>query len=91
VSSSGRQSTSLTRVAVPAIVVIVPLVAAAWLPPEFPQLLRQALLCAWGVGAILLAERMLFSSTLSEALRATGFIPTRKAMFAVALLASLPM
>jgi membrane protease YdiL (CAAX protease family) len=75
----------------PAIVVIVPLVAAAWLPPGFPHLVRQALLCTWGVGAILVAERMLFSNSLKETLRAVGFVRARKSTLEVALLVSLPM
>jgi membrane protease YdiL (CAAX protease family) len=83
--------TSLTRVVGPAIVVIVPLVAAAWLPTGFPHLVRQVLLCIWGVGAILVAERTLFSDTLKEALRAVGLVRARKSTLAVALLASLPM
>lgn len=85
------RSTSLTRVVGPAVVVIVPLVAAAWLPTGFPHLVRQVLLCIWGVGAILVAERMLFSKTLKEALRAMGFVSARKSALGVVLLASLPM
>jgi membrane protease YdiL (CAAX protease family) len=84
-------STSLARVVGPAIVVIVPLVAAAWLPSGFPHLLRQVLLCIWGVGAILMAERLLFSNTLQEAVPAVGFVWARKSTLAVVLLASLPM
>lgn len=83
--------TPLPRVAGPAIVVIVPLVAAAWLPPEFPHLLRQVLLCIWGIGAILVAERVLFSGTFPEVLRAAGFVRTRNSTLIVVLLASLPM
>jgi hypothetical protein len=44
-----------------AFVVFAPLIAAAWLPPQFPLLLRQLLLFAWGVGAIAVAERLLFA------------------------------
>jgi hypothetical protein len=84
-------SISLRRVVGPAIVVIVPLVAAAWLPSGFPYLVRQVLLCAWGVGAILVAERMLFSNTLKNALRAVGFVRARKPTLEVTVLASLPM
>jgi hypothetical protein len=41
-----------------AAVAIVPLIAAAWLiPPGFPYLLRQLILCAWGTGTVLLAEQ----------------------------------
>jgi hypothetical protein len=70
---------------------IVPLVAAAWLPSGFPYLARQVLLCIWGVGAILVAERMLFSNSLNEALRAVGFVRARKAALEMVLLTSLPM
>jgi membrane protease YdiL (CAAX protease family) len=84
-------STSFTRVVGPAIVVVVPLVAAAWLPSGFPHMLRQVLLCIWGVGAILVAERLLFSNTLQESLRAVGFVWARKSRLEVVLLASLPM
>jgi membrane protease YdiL (CAAX protease family) len=48
-------------------------------------------LLIWGVGAILVTERTLFSSTLNEALRAVGFVPSRKSMLGRVLLASLPM
>lgn len=85
------RSTSLTRVVGPAIVVIVPLVVAAWLPPGFPHLVRQVLLCTWGLGAILVAERMFFSDTLKEALRAVGFVRAQESTLEEALLASLPM
>lgn len=81
----------MTRVVGPALVVIAPLVVAAWLPPGFPHLVRQVLLCTWGVGAILVTERRLFSDTLKEALRAVGFVRPPKSTLGVALLASLPM
>jgi membrane protease YdiL (CAAX protease family) len=84
-------STWIARVVGPAIVVILPLVAAAWLPSGFPYLVRQVLFSVWGVGAILAAERMLFSGSLTEALRAVGFVPERKATLEAVLLASLPM
>jgi membrane protease YdiL (CAAX protease family) len=75
----------------PAVVVIAPLVAAAWLPPGFPHLVRQGLLCIWGVGAILVTERVLFSDTLKDALRALGFVRARKSTLTVVLIACLPM
>jgi membrane protease YdiL (CAAX protease family) len=71
--------------------VIIPLIAAAWLPPGFPYLLRQSLLCIWGVGAILVAERTLFTDTLTTALRAVGFAPVHRRVLAAAFVASLPM
>ena len=37
-----------------ALIVITPLIAAAWLPVGFSYLLRQVLLLVWGVAAILL-------------------------------------
>jgi hypothetical protein len=64
---------------VAAVIVIIPLVAAAWLPPGFPLLLRQVLLCVWGVGAMLAAERLFFSRTLKEARVALGGVPSEAA------------
>ena len=75
-----------------AILVILPLIAAAWfVPPDFPMLLRQLLLTVWGVGATLVAERLLFSPTLGQSLRALGFVRPRWRVMVVALLVSLPM
>jgi membrane protease YdiL (CAAX protease family) len=83
---------SIAAVYGPAIVVILPLVAANWLtPPGFPPLLRQILLCAWGVGAIVVCERLLFSATARDALRALGFVRARGPAILVALLVSVPM
>jgi membrane protease YdiL (CAAX protease family) len=86
------QSNMLVKVFAAAILVIIPLIAAAWfIPPDFPMLLRQVLLCAWGVGATLLAERLLFSQTWRQASQAVGFVRPRLPAVIVALLASLPM
>jgi membrane protease YdiL (CAAX protease family) len=75
-----------------ATIAIVPLIAATWLiPPGFPHLLRQMILCAWGVGTILAAERRLFSGSYGLALRRLGFVPARAAIVITALLVSLPM
>jgi membrane protease YdiL (CAAX protease family) len=82
---------SVARVYGPAIVVIIPLIAAAWLPYEFPLFLRQVLLFVWGVGAIVVAERLLFSGTLIEASRALGLRRARTSTVIVALLVSMPM
>jgi membrane protease YdiL (CAAX protease family) len=76
---------------VPAVIVIIPLVAAAWLPPGFPLLLRQVLLCVWGVGAMLAAERLFFSRTLKEARVRLGGVRAGRSTLRVAVLASLPM
>jgi membrane protease YdiL (CAAX protease family) len=86
------QSNPLVKVYVAAILVIIPLVAAAWfIPPGFPMLLRQILLCIWGVGATLVAERLLFSRTWWQAWQTVGFVRTRLPAVVVALLVSLPM
>jgi membrane protease YdiL (CAAX protease family) len=82
---------SATKVWGAAALAIVPLVAATWLPPGFPHLLRQLILCAWGVGAILAIERLVFSDTMSKALRSLGFVRAQGPAVVVALLASLPM
>ena len=74
-----------------AIVVIAPLIAAAWLPPQFPLLLRQLLLFAWGVGAIAVAERLLFADALRDAFRAVGFTRARWAAVGVSARVSIPM
>jgi membrane protease YdiL (CAAX protease family) len=85
-------SSSIATICVPAILVIIPLVAATWLiPAGFPVFSRQVLLCVWGVGGILVADRLLFSHTLREALLAVGFAPVRTSAFVAALFVSLPM
>lgn len=85
------RSNTLVKVYAAATVVIIPLIAAAWLSPGFPMLLRQILLSAWGVGATLVAERLLFSRTWRQAWQTVGFIPARLPAVVVALLVSLPM
>jgi membrane protease YdiL (CAAX protease family) len=84
-------SLSVATVCLPAIVVIIPLVAAAWLPADFPYGVRQLLLCVWGVGAIVVAERWLFEGALAGALRAVGFRRVRVSAMVVAALIALPM
>ena len=74
-----------------AVVVIVPMIAAAWLPPGFPQLLRQVLLCFWGVAAIVVAERMFFTDRLNDCLRAVGFSRAPWPVLVVAGFSSIPM
>lgn len=74
-----------------ALIVIAPLVAAAWLPPGFPHLFRQLLLCIWGLGSIVVAERLLYRDTLGQAIRAVGFKRPRLRTIVVACLVSLPM
>ncbi|MET0167676.1 MAG: hypothetical protein ABW318_22100, partial [Vicinamibacterales bacterium] len=83
--------TSVTKVCAPATIVTAPLIAAAWLPPTFPLGLRQILLSVWGVGATLVAERLLFSSTLREAPGSVGFVRARTSALVAAVLVSLPM
>jgi membrane protease YdiL (CAAX protease family) len=82
---------SVTKVGGAAVIVISPLVAAAWLPSGFPHLLRQLLFGVWGVGAILAAERLLFSDTLTDALRNVGFVRVDRGTLILVLLASVPM
>ena len=75
-----------------AAIAIVPLIAAAWLiPPGFPHLLRQTILCGWGAGTIVAAQRLLFSRTFGAATRALGFVPPRAGMVVTVLLVSIPM
>lgn len=75
----------------PAIAVILPRIAAAWLPAGFPYLLRQLLLCVWGVGAILVVECWLFADTLAKAVRAVGFAFAPRRELALTFVASVPM
>lgn len=86
------QSNTLVKVYFAAILVIIPLVAAAWfIPVGFPMLLRQILLCVWGVGATFVAERLLFRTSWGEAQRVLGFVPARRRAVIGALLVSVPM
>jgi membrane protease YdiL (CAAX protease family) len=55
------------------------------------MLLRQILLCAWGVGATLVAERLLFSRAWRQAWQTVGFVRARQPAVVIALLVSLPM
>ena len=79
------------RICGTALIVITALMAAAWLPADFPHLLRQVLLLVWGIGAILVAERWLFAHALTKALHAVGFAFVRTRVLAIALVASVPM
>jgi membrane protease YdiL (CAAX protease family) len=74
-----------------AILVIAPLVAAAWLNANVPYLIRQTALCVWGVGATVALDRLLFGGTLSASVRTIGFAPARMATVLVAIGVSLPM
>lgn len=81
----------IASVCTPAVLVIIPLVAAAWLPPEFSPVRRQILLGVWGIAAIFVAERLLFSGSVRESLRSLGARPSRGAMLPIVLLAIVPM
>jgi membrane protease YdiL (CAAX protease family) len=74
-----------------AIVVIAPLVLAAWVPIPGPAIVTPAVLALWGVSMTLLFERLLFADTLRTAARAIGFTRGRSSTQVIALLASLPM
>ncbi len=82
----------LGKVLAGSVPVIAILVAAAFLtPPDFPLLARQMLLCAVGVGGMVLAERLLFGPGPRRVARALGLVvPTARAVI-VALIVSLPM
>jgi membrane protease YdiL (CAAX protease family) len=85
-------STRLFEVFCAAILVILPLIGAAWwIPASFPMLARQIILCVWGVGATLVAQRLIFRSSWRETARFVGFVPARAGAVLVALLVSLPM
>jgi membrane protease YdiL (CAAX protease family) len=83
---------TLDKVIVGSVPVIAVLVAAAFfVPPDFPMLWRQVLLALWGVGGILIADRLFFSPDWGRALAAIGFVAPRWRAVAVALIVSLPM
>lgn len=83
---------TLVRVLAGAVPVIAGMVAAAFLtPPDFPLLLRQVLLFVWGVGGILLAERLLFGPGAARIGRALGLAVPRRPAVLVALAVSVPM
>jgi membrane protease YdiL (CAAX protease family) len=75
----------------PAILVIAPLIAAAWFSAAVPYLIRQTVLCVWGVGATVALDRLLFGGTLLASVRTIGFAPARMSAVFVAIGVSLPM
>lgn len=83
---------TLTKVLIGSVPVIAVLVAAAFFtPPEFPLFLRQVLLVIWGVGAIFVAERLLFGPDARRAITAMGFVSPQVRAVVVALIVSIPM
>ena len=84
--------TTLTKVLIGSIPVIVVLVAAAFFtPPEFPLLARQVLLVAWAGIGIFVAEYLLFGPGLGRIATAMGLVTPRWRSVVVALIVSLPM
>lgn len=84
--------TTLSKVLIGSIPIIVVLVGAAFFtPPEFPLLARQILLVAWAGIGILVAEHFLFGPGLSRIATAMGLAVPRWRGVGVALLVSLPM
>jgi membrane protease YdiL (CAAX protease family) len=56
-----------------------------------PPIVKQLALAAWGIGATLAAERLLFSRSVPAAVTTVGFVRCRRAAVLVALAASAPM
>ena len=84
--------TTLMKVLIGSIPVIVVLVAAAFFtPPEFPLLARQFLLVAWAGIGIFVAEYLLFGPGLGRIATAMGLVAPRWRAVGVALFVSLPM
>lgn len=82
----------LLRLIVGSAPVIVILVGAAFVvPPGFPVLLRQILLCVVGVGGIVVAERLLFGRKWRRIPVILGFVAPRPRAAVVAIVVSLPM
>lgn len=86
-----RKTPSIGEIYALAAIAIVPLVAAAWLPPDFPLHVRQIALAVWGVGAMVALERLFLSHSLPETLRALGFVGADRALLSMAVLVSVPM
>ena len=82
----------LIKVIVGSTPVIAVLVAAAFLtPPDLPLLARQMLLCAFALGGLAVAERMLFGPGARRIASAMGFNRARRPAVMTAILCSLPM
>jgi membrane protease YdiL (CAAX protease family) len=84
-------SGTLVRVLAGTAPVIAGLVAAAFLAPPEQPLVGQLVLFSWGLGGILLAERLLFGPGWGRAAAALGFVTPRTRALVVALIVSLPM
>jgi membrane protease YdiL (CAAX protease family) len=75
-----------------AVPVIAALVAAAFVvPADFPLLLRQIILCAVGVGGMIIAEYALFGPGGKRIAIALGFVAPHFRAVIVALLVGVPM
>ena len=84
--------TTLTKVLIGSIPVIVVLVAAAFFtPPEFPLLARQVLLVAWAGIGIFVAEYLLFGPGVSRIATSMGLVAPRWRAVGVAIIVSVPM
>jgi membrane protease YdiL (CAAX protease family) len=82
----------LWKLLIGAVPVVAILVASAFLvPPDFPFLLRQIILCAIGVGGILIAERALFGPDGKRIATALGIVRPQLRVVLIALVVSLPM
>jgi membrane protease YdiL (CAAX protease family) len=84
--------TTLQKVLIGSVPVIIVLVAAAFFtPPDFPLFARQVLLFAWAGVGICAAEYLLFGRGLGRIVTAMGLVAPRVRSVVVALLVSLPM
>jgi membrane protease YdiL (CAAX protease family) len=83
---------TLARVLIGSVPVIVVLVAAAFFTPlAFPLLTRNFLLVAWAAAGIFVAEYLLFGPGIGRIVAAMGVVAPRWRATVVALVASLPM
>ena len=75
----------LLKILIGAVPVIAVLVAAAFLtPPDFPLLTRQILLFVWGIGGMVVAERVLFGPDWGRVRATLGFVSPRRRTVVVA-------
>jgi membrane protease YdiL (CAAX protease family) len=87
-----KELRTIARVLIGAVPVIAVLVAAAFVtPPDLPHLARQLLLFAWGVGGIVVSERLIFGTGWARLPRSLGFVRPRRHALVVALIVSVPM
>lgn len=86
-----HSTAAIVTIVAAAACLITPLVLAQWVPFDGPPLIKQIALAAWGIGATVVAQRVLFRESMGGALRTLGFHACPRQVLMVAIAASLPM